>query len=568
MTRLDGMDGAFFAFESPTAHLHVLGTLILEPDPEGPGLDFGRIRTLIADRIHLVPVFRKRMVEVPFGLQQPAIVDDPNFDLDYHVRRMSVPSPGTMAELAVLVADLAGRPMDRARPLWEFTVVEGVENGRTALVAKIHHAIMDGVSGVDVLAAFFDLEAHPPTKPFPLIGHPKTRSRIQAPRRSATEELGTIVVGTNAAWQTALPVPDLYGTEAEPRPAAASRGGGDAHLGPDGAARQSRLAPGSSDKVDVIDPGWIPSPLPNEFDQFRELLGGVPDQVQGVAKAMGQTVRNASRLLSWGRHRGPDGAAGAPQPFEAPRTSINRAISPHRRVTFTELSLDDVRRVRRVLGGTVNDIVLTVAAQAMSDLLAHRDEHPERPLVALVPVSVRTDDERGTLGNKITAMLVSLGQDEAGVVERLRQVRQSAQVAKADGWTLAEGALAGWVEVATPAVATRLSRLATNLRVFDHLNPTSNVIVSNVPGPGFPLYFAGARLVALYPLGPIVEGIGLNITVFSHEGRLFVGIQGCWDLVPDIGVVAEGMVAAMDELVRVAARGTQTVPWRRATGAR
>ncbi len=539
MTRLQGLDGAFFSFESPTTHLHVMGVMVLEPEADSPPLDFTRIRSLVADRIHLVPPFRQRMVEVPFGLHHPTVVDDPNFDLDYHVRRMCLPSPGGREELAALTADLAGRPLDRTRPLWEFAVVEGLEGGRTALIAKVHHAIIDGVSGADILAAFFDLEANPPTQPFPLIGHPKTRNRVQAPKARVPEELGKVVVGTNAAWHTAVPVPDLY----------------------DLTENQSAGTP--APEGPAVDPGWIPAPLPGELDQLRELVGSVPGQVEGVAKAAAQTVRNASRLLTWGRLRDRNGNAGAPQPFEAPRTSINRSISPHRRVAFTELPLDDVRRVRRVLGGTLNDVVLTVTAQALHDLFEQRDEDPGRPLVALVPISVRTDAEHGTLGNRITAMLVSLGEHEHGVSDRLAHVHQSAQVAKADGWTLADGALAGWAEVATPAVATRISRLATNLRVFDHVGPTSNVIVSNVPGPGFPLYFAGARLVAVYPLGPIMEGTGINVTVFSHDEQLFVGIQGCWDLVPDIEVIAQGMGDALAALVSVAARGTQRVPWRR-----
>ena len=168
MERLTGLDGAFLSLESPTTHLHILGALVFDPTAVDGGVDFRRIRAMVADRVPLVPPFRKRVVEVPFGLQHPAMVDDPDFDIDYHVRRVSLPPPGGRHELEVLVADLASRPLDRHRPLWEFHVVEGLEGGRIALVPKVHHAIIDGVSGAEVMAAFFDLSPDP--SPRPLFG--------------------------------------------------------------------------------------------------------------------------------------------------------------------------------------------------------------------------------------------------------------------------------------------------------------------------------------------------------------------------------------------------------------
>ena len=170
MDRLTGLDGAFLSLESPTTHLQILGALVFDPTGVEGGVDFWTVRSLIADRLGLVPPFRQRMVEVPFGLQHPAMVDDPDFDLDFHVRRARLPEPGGQAELAALVADIASRPLDRGRPLWEFHVVEGLEHGRLAIVPKVHHAIIDGVSGAQVMAAFFDLSPVP--APVPLFGPP------------------------------------------------------------------------------------------------------------------------------------------------------------------------------------------------------------------------------------------------------------------------------------------------------------------------------------------------------------------------------------------------------------
>ncbi len=184
MIPLTGLDGAFLALESPTTHLHILGVMVLDPEGVPGGLGFRRIRSLVDERLPLVPPFRMRMVEVPFGLQHPSLVEDPDFDLDFHVRRASLPAPGGRRELADLVADQAARPLDRSRPLWEFHVVEGLAGDRVALVAKVHHAIIDGVSGTDVLAAFFDLSADP--TPRPLFGAARARrGRDDGRRRGA-----------------------------------------------------------------------------------------------------------------------------------------------------------------------------------------------------------------------------------------------------------------------------------------------------------------------------------------------------------------------------------------------
>ncbi|MGD0391672.1 MAG: wax ester/triacylglycerol synthase family O-acyltransferase [Acidimicrobiales bacterium] len=507
MERLTGLDAAFLSLESPTTHLHILGALIFDPTAVPGGVDFGRIRDLVADRVHLVPPFRKRPLEVPFGLQQASMADDPEFDIDYHVRRASLPAPGGREELEALVADLASRPLDRRRPLWEFHVVEGVDGGRIALVPKVHHAIIDGVSGAEVMAAFFDLSADPSPRPLFGAGRRRPRSgRVQVEGR-----------GRGPRGSTQDP--------AEPAQAG---------------------------------PSWSPDPLPGEADLWRDVLASMPGHAEAVARTLGRTVQILRGLNSRNRV---EGGTVPPAPFAAPRTSINRAISAHRRVAFAELPLGDVRRVREVLGGTANDVVLAATAGAMHEFFAGRGEQPESPLVALVPVSVRAESERGTLGNRVSAMLVSLADGIEEPASRLACIRDEVAAAKEQSRSIGPEVFAGWAQTTFPAVATRLSRLVTNLRLFDHVAPMFNLIVSNVPGPDVPLYLAGARMVAMFPLGPIIEGVGINVTVFSYLDTMYVGVQGCWDLVPDVSVIAQGMEDSLASLVVEANRRDRPVPW-------
>ena len=503
MARLTGLDGAFLALESPTTHLHIMGTMVFDPSNLDGVLTFRRIRSLVNERVPLVAPFRMRMVEVPFGLQHPTLVEDPNFDLDYHVRRTSIPAPGGPDELAELVADLASRPLDRTRPLWEFHVVEGLAEGRVGIVAKVHHAIIDGVSGAQVLAAFFDLSPDP--TPRPLFSGSSIRTEPIAGKSVAS---------------------------------------------PDGA--------GENDRRPSVGSGWSPTALPGELDQLWKALNNLPGQIDAVARSIAHTVQTVRTTGSRNREAGPDLA---PLPFQAPVTSVNGAISSHRRVAFASLSLADLRMASRVFGCTTNDVVLASTAGGLRKLFALRHEEPDTSLVAMVPVSVRTEAEQGALGNRVSGLLVSLATGVVDPVARLSHISDGMRAAKAHNRSVEPELFASWAEAAFPAVATRLSRLVTNLRLFDHVAPPFNLIVSNVPGPGFPLYLAGARMVSMHPLGPIMEGVGLNVTVFSYLETLHVGIQGCWDLVPDVAVLALGMEEALAELVAEAGSSDRPVPW-------
>ncbi len=475
MERLNGMDAAFLALETDTMHMQVGAVMVFDPSsPDtGDGIPsrfFDRLRTIVEERIHLVPPLRRRVVRVPFGLHHPVWVEDPNFELEYHLRRASLPAPGGPAELAAFVADLAGRPLDQNSPLWEMHVVEGLESGHVAVVPKVHHALFDGSSGVEVVASFLD------SGPVPRVVSPP------------------------------------------PRP-------------------------------------WRPEPIPTETELIGSAMSALVRQPERTAGVLRRTFGAVHDLSERNRRlREEDDVVPPPAPFRAPRTSLNGALSPHRRFAFAQVPLDEIRTVRRVFGGTVNDVVLAAVAGALRRLLAERGERLEDAVVAMVPMSRRAESERGELGNKVSAMLVSLATQIADPVERYTTIAAGTRLAKDQARVLSQELIQGWAQLAFPALSSRVARLAGNLRLFDHLPPLFNVLVSNIAGPDFALWCAGARLVALYPMGPLIEGVGLNVTVASYEGNLYVGILGCRELVPEVAHLGELLTDSFAVLVKAAER--------------
>lgn len=472
--RLAGLDAAFLALETPTMHMHMGAVLVFEPPEhaasEPPAAHAERMRAVVEERLHLVPLLRRRALRVPFGLNHPMWVDDPAFDLDYHLQRASLPAPGGPAEMTTFVSSVIGRALDPDRPLWEIHVVEGLDSGHVAVVPKLHHATIDGVSGAETLAAFLDLD-------------PGGR-RVDAPARP-----------------------------------------------------------------------WRPDPIPTDAELLGHSLSSLtrqPERAVGALRKSWGALRDLNERNR--RLREEDNGEPPPAPFKAPRTSLNGSISPHRRSAFTQVSLDDIRFVCHVFGGTVNDVVLCATAGALRKLLDERGERPELPLVGLVPMSARTDGDQGTAGNKLSAMLVSLATDVADPVHRLRVVSEGTRLAKEQARVLSEELIRGWAQLAFPALSSRIARLSSNLKVFDHVPPLFNVVVSNIPGPQFPLWWAGSKLVALYPLGPILEGVGMNVTVISYMGTMYVGVVGCRELVPEVEHFASLLDDAYSDLVKAAMR--------------
>jgi diacylglycerol O-acyltransferase / wax synthase len=461
--RLTGLDAAFLYAETPTHHMHVAMTAVFDPSTVPGGYSFRRIRQLINDRIPLAPVFQRRLVEVPLRLGHPVWVDDPEFDIDNHLRRAALPSPGGMRELGDFAADVISRQLHRDRPLWEMWIVEGLEDGKIALVAKMHHSTIDGVSGAELLGVLFDLE---------------------------------------------------------PQPA-----GGPAHT-----ARQldTRIPSG----LELVSQAMMAS-LVAPFDVGRMVL---------------RTTRSlfGIRRIRQGR------TAKAALPLTAPRTSINVAVHARRRVAFAAASLADAKELKNAMGTTVNDVVLAVCAGALRSYLLAGDELPDSPLVSVVPVSV-TPDVAGLKGsNKVSAMFVQLPCHVDDPLERLRLIHEGTKGAKEEHRALGATTLQNWAEHATPNVFAAAARLYTGMKLADRHRPVANLVVSNVPGPDFPLYLGGSQLLGMFPLGPVMDGMGLNITIMSYLGVLYWGLASDARAVPRLWDIAAAVPHALTELMEAA----------------
>jgi diacylglycerol O-acyltransferase / wax synthase len=467
MERLSGLDASFLYMETPTLHMHVSMAAVFDPSTIKGGYSFERVHKLVSGRLAKVPVFRRRLVQVPFRLGHPYWVDDPAFDLDFHLRRAALPSPGGMAELAEFVGDVCSRQLDRSKPLWQMYIVEGLENGNFALVTKMHHSTIDGVSGAELLAQLFDLSS-------------------------------------------------------DPAPAADER------------------------------PELMRSRIPSDMTLVAQALATRLTKPPRIARLAWKT---AFAILDVRKVRSSESTRGkAALPLTAPRTSFNAAITAHRKVSFSSISLDDVKRLKNALGITVNDVVLAVCTGALRNYLESRGELPESPLVATVPVSVQ-----GIQGvqssNHISAMFVNLPTHLEDPLERLKTIREGTKGAKEEHHALGAEVLLNWVEHATPTVFAAAARTYSRLKLADRHRPIHNLIVSNVPGPDFPLYFSGAELVAGFPLGPILDGAGLNITVMSYRGVLNWGLMACRETVAGADEIAEAIPAALDELLVAAGLG-------------
>lgn len=463
MQRLSGLDAMFFYLETPSSHMHVTGVYEMAPGTEE--VSFETIRSMVAERLPMAAAFRRRLVEVPFKLSHPFWIEDGDFDLDYHVRRAALPAPGGRQELEEFVGQIVGLPLDRSRPLWEMYVVEGLENGGRAIVTKMHHAAIDGVSGAEIAATWLDLEAHPPER--------------------------------------------------------------------------------------LIVDSWQPEVVPNDMELMAFAMASLVGHPLKAAKNARRLLESALHVTE--RNREPS-VAPPPSPFAAPKTSLNQALTPHRRVAFAQRSLDDFKTVKNRFDCKVNDVVLAVCAGALRRFLLAGGELPEEPLVAMVPVSVRTEDERGAHGNRVSAMLSSLATDVEDPVQRLKAIAEGMSSAKEQDKLIGAASLTDWTEFTFPALVGRASRLISSTRVFDRLRPAFNVTISNVPGPPFPLFLAGGRMVGCYPLGPVAEGVGLNITVMSYCGIVYFGLNSCRETVPRLGELPGMLEAALDELLE-AARG-------------
>jgi WS/DGAT/MGAT family acyltransferase len=294
---------------------------------------------------------------------------------------------------------------------------------------------------------------------------------------------------------------------------------------------------------------WKPDRVPTDVELLAYAASSIVRQPWRLVKTARRTIESTLRVRE--RNRRPD-VDPPPGLFNAPRTSFNVALTPHRDFAFTSLSLPDVKMVKNALAVSVNDVVLGLCAGALRKYLEHVGEHPDGPLVAMVPVSVRTEEQKGAHGNQVSSMLCSLATDVDDPVERLLTIHAGTTEAKEQINIIGAEALTDWVEFAAPALLGRAVRLYSRTRMADRHRPLFNVTVSNVPGPPFPLYSAGARMIAHYPMGPIFDGGGLNITLMSYMDSLDFGLVACSDVVDDVWFIAEALTEALDELTKAA----------------
>ena len=464
MKRLSGMDATFLYLETPEMHMHVIGVLLLDTSTMAGGYSFDKIRQMVDDRIHLMPSFRRRLVNVPFGIGHPVWIDDPTFDVENHLLRIGAPPPGDQRALADVVGEIASRALDRNRPLWEMWVVEGLQDDKAAIVTKMHHATIDGASGADIMVHLLD------------------------------------------------------------------------------------LSPEIADKGKPDKP-FLGDRRPSDVKLFRDaLLTQIANPVR-IAGAMTRAAGSAFKTIRAMTRRG-DGPSAAP--FLAPRLRMSGGLTPHRSVAFGQASLDDLKEIKNAFGAKVNDVVLAISTHALRSYLQWTEELPDKPLVAACPISVRKEGVDRDSANQVSNMLVPLPVQVADVAEQLEIITEATKRSKELANAIGAETLMDWAEFLAPRLFTTAMRVYSGSRLPDLHPPALNVIVSNVPGPPVPLYTAGARILSISPMGPLLPGAGVNITVLSNMGNVDFGVIACRDTVPEVWRIADGLAEGVQLLLKAA----------------
>jgi diacylglycerol O-acyltransferase / wax synthase len=451
--RLSGLDTSFLHLERSGAHMHVASTSIFE----GTAPTHAEFREHIASRLHLVPRFRQKLRFVPFTQGRPVWIDDPHLNLDYHVRQTALPAPGSDEQLRNLAARIFSQQLDRSKPLWELWLVEGLSGDRFAIIGKSHHALVDGVSGVDITTVLFDLDPEPAGAP------------DKAPPWLASPEPTDVQLLTEA-WKERLTSP-------------------------------------------------------------KEIYRGVRHALRGPRQVL-QGVGATTKIVTAG--------------MAAPDTVFNVEIGPHRRFQMTQTDLGDLKRVKNAHGGTVNDVILSIVAGGIGRYLRARGHDTTGlELRAMVPVSVRAAEEHGALGNRISAMMAPLPVWCEDPVERLQLMTEEMGDLKSSGQAVGAEILTKLTDFAPSTIASQAARLQPAQRFF-------NLVVTNVPGPQFPLYVLGRKMESIFPMVPLARRQALCVGIMSYNGQVNFGLIGDYDAMADLDSFALDLEAATKEVIATA----------------
>ena len=462
MRQLSGLDAGFLSLETDTAPMSIGSVSILDPRTCDGRFDVHTLRRLLSRRLGRAPALRRRLAALPFDLTRPYWVEVPpeELDLEAHIEVTQLPEPGGWRELSELMAYELSRPLDRDRPLWQLlfvenvSAVEGAPEEAVALIARVHHAAIDGVSGAEILAALVD----------------GALSRTAAASERATE-------------------------------------------------------PGAFDRLLRAGKGLARAPL--------EVSGAVGRSLMGLGDGA------LSRLR---------GDSAPPLPFSAPRTRLNRPVTAERSWAPTFFDLDRIKAVKNAEQATVNDVVLAICAGALRGWLTEGRDLPDDPLVAMVPVSVRSEGERDHGGNLVSAMLVSLATDEADPLERLRAIRDAARTSKTALKAVGARTLVRSADLLPFALSGLAVRAYSRLALADRHRPMFNLVITNVPGPPRRLTIGGAEMLSYVGAAPVFDGLGLILPVLSYAGTVSVGVTADRGILGDAAGFARRLEAALDEL--------------------
>jgi WS/DGAT/MGAT family acyltransferase len=463
------LDAEFLHLEDETSQMHIAGVCVFGGDP--PTIE--DLRRLVEAKLHLIPRYRQRVRAVPLELGRPVWVDDPHFRLDYHLRRTALPSPGGDDELEALMGWLMSQPLDRSRPLWETWLVEGLSDGRWALIFKVHHCMVDGIAGVGLLTVLLDMD---PEAPLP-----------------------------------------------EPEP-------------------------------------WEPSPEPPAAALVLDAWGGLVTDAASLAARLPHWARDPVGVL----HRAGELGGGLARLLRrlqlTPHSSLEGQIGPHRVWAHSSVPFDQVRDIRRNLGGTVNDVVLAAVSGGYRQLLIERGDDPEAVEIrSMVPVSVRGPDGTGVPDNRVSTLLLDLPVEISDPVERLAEIRQRMSELKASHMADAGEAVTRIGNLAPPIVVGSVTRLGLRAeRIIPQRSITT--VTTNVPGPQFPLYCLGREMLEYLPYVPINRGVRVGTAILSYNGHLAFGVTGDLDHVPEVRVLALAIADGIGELWRAATDGSQPDP--------